>query len=61
MDTNRIPVVGHRAVLAAIGVNEAIERTRAAFVDFANGDVVMPPKVYLDSPGHGDSLAQGEA
>jgi ornithine cyclodeaminase/alanine dehydrogenase-like protein (mu-crystallin family) len=57
VDTNHIPVVGYAAVLRAISVDEAIDRTRQAFVDFANGDVVMPPKVYLDSPPHGDFRA----
>jgi ornithine cyclodeaminase/alanine dehydrogenase-like protein (mu-crystallin family) len=44
-------------VLAAISPSEAIERTRDAFVKHARGEWVMPPKVYLESPPHGDFRA----
>jgi alanine dehydrogenase len=52
-----IPVVSQRAVLSAIGATEAIERTREAFEKHAAGEWEMPPKVYLDSPPHGDFRA----
>jgi len=45
------------AVLAAVSPAAAIERTRAAFERHAAGDWVMPAKVYVDSPGHGDFRA----
>lgn len=45
-----IPVISGEAVLAAIPLAEAIERTRHAFERHARGDWVMPAKVYLDSP-----------
>ena len=52
-----IPVLSHDAVLAAVSPEQAIERTRAAFVRHHAGAWAMPPKVYLDSPGHGDFRA----
>lgn len=45
-----IPVIPGDAVLAAVPLPEAIERTREAFERHASGDWVMPAKVYLDSP-----------
>ena len=53
----RIPVLGHDAVLAAVPPEEAIERTRAAFLRHHAGEWTMPAKVYLDSPPHGDFRA----
>ena len=53
----RIPVIGHDAVLAALTPAEAIERTREAFLRHAAGEWVMPPKVYVDAPQHGDFRA----
>jgi alanine dehydrogenase len=52
-----IPVLSHDAVLAAVSPVEAIERTRAAFLRHHEGAWAMPPKVYLESPGHGDFRA----
>jgi ornithine cyclodeaminase/alanine dehydrogenase-like protein (mu-crystallin family) len=52
-----IPVLSHDAVLAAVSPAEAIERTRTAFVRHHEGEWAMPPKVYLESPGHGDFRA----
>jgi ornithine cyclodeaminase/alanine dehydrogenase-like protein (mu-crystallin family) len=52
-----IPVLSHDAVLAAVSPEQAIERTREAFVRHHAGAWAMPPKVYLDSPGHGDFRA----
>jgi alanine dehydrogenase len=52
-----IPVLSHDAVLAAVSPAEAIERTREAFVRHHARAWTMPPKVYLDSPGHGDFRA----
>ncbi len=45
------------AVLAAVSPGAAIERTRTAFERHAAGDWVMPAKVYVDAPGHGDFRA----
>jgi alanine dehydrogenase len=45
-----IPVISGQAVLDAVSPLQAVERTRDAFMHHANGDWVMPPKVYLDSP-----------
>jgi alanine dehydrogenase len=45
-----IPVISGEAILAAVSLGEAIERTRAAFEHHARGEWVMPAKVYLDSP-----------
>jgi alanine dehydrogenase len=52
-----VAVFTNDAVLAAVGTAEAIERTRTAFVRHAAGEWEMPPKVYLDSPPHGDFRA----
>ena len=52
-----IPVLSHDAVLAAVSPEQAIERTRAAFVRHHAREWAMPPKVYLESPGHGDFRA----
>src|SRR6185437_12232943 len=52
-----IPVLSHDAVLAAVSPEEAIARTRDAFVRHHAREWSMPPKVYLDSPGHGDFRA----
>jgi alanine dehydrogenase len=52
-----IPVLSHDAVLAAVSPAQAIERTREAFIRHHARAWAMPPKVYLDSPGHGDFRA----
>jgi alanine dehydrogenase len=52
-----IPVLSHDAVLAAVSPEQAIERTREAFVRHHAGGWAMPPKVYLESPGYGDFRA----
>ncbi|HYF28476.1 MAG TPA: hypothetical protein VD931_22225 [Baekduia sp.] len=52
-----LPVLDHDAVLAAVTPAAAIERVHAAFLRHRAGDWVMPPKVYLDSPGFGDFRA----
>jgi alanine dehydrogenase len=50
-------VLSHESVLSAVSPAAAIERTRDAFVRHRAGAWAMPPKVYLDSPGHGDFRA----
>jgi alanine dehydrogenase len=52
-----IPVLSHDVVLAAVSPEVAIERTRTAFLRHHEGAWTMPPKVYLESPGHGDFRA----
>lgn len=52
-----VPTFSHDAVLAAVDPAEAIERVREAFVEYAAGEWVMPPKTYLDAPPHGDFRA----
>jgi ornithine cyclodeaminase/alanine dehydrogenase-like protein (mu-crystallin family) len=52
-----IPVFDNDSVLAAVGPEEAIERTRRAFERHALGEWEMPAKVYLESPPHGDFRA----
>jgi ornithine cyclodeaminase/alanine dehydrogenase-like protein (mu-crystallin family) len=52
-----VAVFDHDAVLAAVSPVDAIERVREAFVRHRRGEWVMPAKVYLDSPGHGDFRA----
>ena len=52
-----LPVLDHDAVLGAVSSAAAIERVREAFVRHHRGEWVMPPKVYVDSPPHGDFRA----
>src|SRR5204863_3231254 len=52
-----LAVLDHDAVLRAVSPAEAIERVREAFVRHHRGEWTMPPKVYLDSPPHGDFRA----
>src|SRR5436305_813831 len=47
----------HDTVLKAISAADAVELVRDGFVRHATGEWVMPPKVYLDSPPHGDFRA----
>lgn len=47
----------HDSVLAAIEPLEAIDQVRQGFVEYATGEWLMPPKVYLDSSPHGDFRA----
>jgi len=53
----KIHVLDHDAVLAAVTPQAAIEAVREGFLRHYAGDWVMPPKVYLDSPGYGDFRA----
>jgi ornithine cyclodeaminase/alanine dehydrogenase-like protein (mu-crystallin family) len=50
-------VLDHDTVLAAVSPADAIARTRAAFLAHHRGEWVMPSKVYLPSPPHGDFRA----
>jgi alanine dehydrogenase len=52
-----IPVISGEAVFAAIGPRTAIDCTREAFRRYGRGEWLMPAKVYLDSPPHGDFRA----
>jgi ornithine cyclodeaminase/alanine dehydrogenase-like protein (mu-crystallin family) len=52
-----LPVLDRDAVLAAVSARAAIDATRDAFVAHHRGEWVMPSKVYLDSPPHGDFRA----
>ena len=54
---SEVRIFDAEAVLDAVPPPAAIERTRAAFERHAAGDWVMPAKVYVDSPGHGDFRA----
>src|SRR5436305_14891157 len=44
-------------IFAAVDATTAIDRVRDAFVKHHRGEWVMPSKVYLDSPPHGDFRA----
>jgi alanine dehydrogenase len=52
-----IAVLDHDAVLAAVSPREAIDRTRDAFLRHRRGEWLMPAKVYLEAPPHGDFRA----
>ncbi len=52
-----IPVFDHDSVLRAVSAEEAIDRVRDGFVEYASGAWEMPPKVYLDAAPGGDFRA----
>jgi alanine dehydrogenase len=52
-----IPVFAHDDVLKAVSPLDAIRHVRDGFVEYAGGEWVMPPKVYLDASPNGDFRA----
>ncbi|HYZ80144.1 MAG TPA: ornithine cyclodeaminase family protein [Solirubrobacteraceae bacterium] len=52
-----LAVFNHDAVLAAVAPEEAIERVRHGFVEYASGEWMMPAKLYLDASPAGDFRA----
>ncbi|WP_445148412.1 ornithine cyclodeaminase family protein [Baekduia sp. Peel2402] len=52
-----VAVLNHDAVLAAVSPRAAIDATREAFLRHRRGEWVMPSKVYLEAPPHGDFRA----
>jgi len=52
-----LAVLDHDSILQAVSASEAIERVRGALVALARGQWEMPPKIYLESPPHGDFRA----
>jgi alanine dehydrogenase len=52
-----LPVLDHDSVLAVVSPTAAIAEVRQAFLRFRAGEWVMPAKVYLHSPPHGDFRA----
>jgi ornithine cyclodeaminase/alanine dehydrogenase-like protein (mu-crystallin family) len=52
-----LAVLDHEAVLAAVPATAAIDAVRDAFLRHRRGEWVMPSKVYLESPPHGDFRA----
>jgi alanine dehydrogenase len=52
-----IRVFNQDAVLAAVAPEDAIERVRHGFVEYASGEWVMPAKLYLDASPAGDFRA----
>ncbi|MGH2807154.1 MAG: ornithine cyclodeaminase family protein [Actinomycetota bacterium] len=50
-------VIGYDQVIAAIPPTAAIDEVRHGFIKHATGEWIMPPKVYLQSPPHGDFRA----
>src|SRR5881409_1110552 len=52
-----VAVLDNATVLAAVSPADAIERVRDAFLRHHGGEWRMPPKVYLESPPHGDFRA----
>jgi alanine dehydrogenase len=52
-----VAVLNHDAVLAAVSPEAAIAATREAFLRHRRGEWVMPAKVYLEAPPHGDFRA----
>ena len=54
---SELSVLDRDAVLAAVSPEAAIAATRDAFLRHHRGEWVMPSKVYLESPPHGDFRA----
>jgi alanine dehydrogenase len=52
-----VPLLTARDVEAAVSPTEAVEAVRDAFVAFARGEWVMPPKVYVTNYPAGDFRA----
>jgi len=52
-----VAVLNHDAVLAAVSPRAAIDATREAFLRHRRGEWLMPAKVYLEAPPHGDFRA----
>jgi alanine dehydrogenase len=52
-----VPVLGARAVEAAVPPERALEAVRDAFVAYARGEWSMPPKVYVPAYPAGDFRA----
>ena len=52
-----ILVLDHDAVLRAVQPLDAIDHVRHGFVEYASGEWVMPPKIYLDASPGGDFRA----
>jgi alanine dehydrogenase len=52
-----VAVLDHDTVLAAVSPRAAIDATREAFLRHRRGEWVMPAKVYLEAPPHGDFRA----
>ncbi len=50
-------ILDSAAVYAAVDPAAAVERTREAFLRHHAGEWVMPPKLYVDAPPHGDFRA----
>src|ERR671935_2749178 len=50
-------VFPQETILRAIDPDEAIERVRDGFVEYAGSEWQMPPKVYLDASPKGDFRA----
>jgi ornithine cyclodeaminase/alanine dehydrogenase-like protein (mu-crystallin family) len=52
-----LSVLDRDTILAAVTPAEAIDQVREAFLRHHRGEWVMPAKVYLESPPHGDFRA----
>jgi alanine dehydrogenase len=53
----QIPAFDYHSILRAVSPTDAIDHVRHAFVEYASGEWVMPPKVYLDASPNGDFRA----
>lgn len=61
MGSAEVVVLGYESVMKAVSPERAIDAVREGFIRFAKQEWVMPPKVYLDSPPHGDFRAMPAA
>ena len=52
-----VAVLDHDSVIAAVGADLAVERTRDAFLRHHRGEWEMPPKLYVEAPPAGDFRA----
>lgn len=56
-----VPLFDSDAIFAAVDPEMAVRQTRAAFINHAEGEWRMPPKLYLDAPPSGDFRAMPAA
>ena len=52
-----VRLFGHDAVMGSVDARSAIEAVRGGFIKHHKGEWSMPPKVYVESPPHGDFRA----
>jgi alanine dehydrogenase len=52
-----VRLLSGRDIAAAVTMADIVPAVEHVFGEYAEGRVIMPPKIYLDIPGHGDFRA----